>query len=45
MEKITKIDENLGIEEQLKWAKEFLGLKPDQTFQDIDVDIEDDEDE
>lgn len=41
MEKITKIDENLNTEESLNWAKEFLGLKPDQSFQDLDVDVDD----
>lgn len=43
MEKITKLDENFNIEECLSWAKEFLGLKSEQSFQDLDVDIEDEE--
>ena len=37
MEKITKLDENLNIEESLSWTKEFLGLKPEQSFQDLDI--------
>ena len=40
MEKITKLDENLSVEECIKWAKEFLGLKPEQSFQDLEVDEE-----
>ena len=37
MEKITRLDENLNIEESLNWSKEFLVLKPEQSFQDLDV--------
>lgn len=44
LEKRTRIDENLNIEESLNWSKEFLGLKPDQSFQDLDVEVDDDED-
>ena len=40
MEKITKLDGNSSIEEILSWSKEFLGLKPDQSFQDLDVNVE-----
>ena len=43
MEKITKLDGNSSIEEILSWSKEFLGLKPDQSFQDLDVDDDDEE--
>ena len=43
MEKITKLDGNSSIEESLNWAKEFLGLKPDQSFQDLDADDDDEE--
>ena len=31
-------------EEREKLMKEFFGLRPEQTFQDLDVDISDDED-
>lgn len=35
-----------GSEEQReKIMKEFFGLKPEQSFQDLDVDVEDEEDE
>lgn len=44
MEKITKLDEKLNVEESLKWAREFLGLSPDQSFQDLDVDVDEVED-
>ena len=42
MEKISKLDENFNKEDALKWSKEFLGLKPEQSFQDIEVDENDD---
>lgn len=39
MDKITKLDGET-LEEQVKEMKEFFGLKPDQTFQDLDVDAD-----
>lgn len=39
MDKITKIVENLDLEERIKNAKEFLGLEPEQFFQDLDVEL------
>ena len=44
MDKVTKIDGGT-LEERIQEMKEFLGLKPEQSFQDLDVDIEDEEDE
>ena len=38
---ITKLDG--PIEEQIATLKEWLGLRPDQSFQDLDVDIDEDE--
>lgn len=32
-------------EEQLKTLKEFFGLRPDQSFQDLDVDVDYEDDE
>lgn len=44
MEKVTFIDGST--QEQTEALKNFFGLRPDQTFQDLDVDIdEDDNDE
>ncbi len=40
--KITILDGS--IEEQTRVLKEFFGLRPDQTFQDLDID-EDEADE
>lgn len=40
---ITTLDGPL--EEQIRTLKEFFGLRPDQSFQDLDVDIDDLEDE
>ena len=41
---ITTLDGS--IEEQTRMLKEFFGLRPDQSFQDLDVDIDDlDDDE
>lgn len=44
MDKVTKIDGGT-LEERIREMKEFFGLKPEQSFQDLDVDIEDEEDE
>lgn len=43
MDKITRLDGGT-LAEQIKEMKEFFGLKQDQSFQDLNVDI-DDEDE
>lgn len=43
MDKITFIDGTA--EEQTEALKEFFGLSPDQTLQDIDVDENEDENE
>lgn len=40
---ITTLDGS--IEEQTKTLKELFGLRPDQSFQDLDVDIDDLEDD
>lgn len=45
MEKITKIDENFNLEEHLKWVKDFLGINENQSFQDLDVDIDEEDEE
>ena len=42
MDKITKIEENLSMEERIQKAKQFLGLKPEQSFQDIKIDENED---
>ena len=34
-----------SLEEQTKMLKEFLGLRPNQSFQDLDVDISDMDDD
>ena len=39
---ITQLDGGT-LEERLASSKEFLGLSPDQSFQDLDVDEDDDE--
>ena len=36
MDKITMIEENLSAEERIRLAKEFLGLRPEQSFQDLE---------
>ena len=38
---ITTLDGPM--EKQIRALKEFLGLRPDQSFQDLDVDIDEDE--
>lgn len=45
MNKITRIDENFDIDDHLKWVREFLGMKPGKSFQDLDVDVGDDDNE
>ncbi len=39
MEKVTKLDGGT-LEERVKEMKEFLGLRPEQSFQDLDVDVD-----
>lgn len=41
MEKITFLDGS--VEEQTSALKEFFGLSPEQSFQDLEVDDEDDD--
>lgn len=41
MDKMTKIVEDLTLEERIKNAKELLGLHSQQSFQDIEVEEED----
>ena len=41
MEKKINFIDGGTIEEQIALMKEFFGLRPDQTFQDADVDISD----
>ena len=41
MEKITFLDGS--VEEQTSVLKEFFGLSPEQSFQDLEVDDEDDD--
>lgn len=45
MDKITRLDDGT-LAEQIKEMKDFLGLRQDQSFQDLSVDIyeEDEED-
>lgn len=43
MDKTTKLDGGT-LAEQIKEMKEFFGLKPNQSFQDLDVDIDDEDD-
>lgn len=33
------------MEEQIRIAKEFFGLRPDQSWQDLDVDIDEEDEE
>ena len=40
MDKITKIDGG-SLEERIDEAKEFFGLREDQSFEDLDADAED----
>ena len=42
MDKVTKLDGGT-LEERIQEMKEFFGLKPDQSFQDLDVDDDDEE--
>lgn len=42
MNKITRLDGGT-LAERIKEMKEFFGLREDQSFQDLDVDIDDDE--
>lgn len=42
MDKITKIDGGT-LEERIQEMKDFFGLDEKQSFQDLDVDIEDEE--
>lgn len=44
MEKITTLNDNMSVEETLKEIKEFVGLRPDQSFQEIEIE-EDESDE
>ena len=39
----TKLDGG-SLEERTKEMKKFFGLRPDQSFQDLDVEVDDDED-
>lgn len=39
MDKVTKLDGGT-LEERIQEMKEFFGLKPDQSFQDLDVNVE-----
>lgn len=39
MDKVTKIDGGT-LEERIREMKEFFGLKPEQSFQDLEVDEE-----
>ena len=42
---VTKLySEDASLELQIKEAKKFFGLRPDQSFQDLDVEVDDDED-
>ena len=41
--KITGLDGT--IEQQTKSLKEFFGLRPDQSFQDLDIDVDEEEDD
>ncbi|MCC8043674.1 MAG: hypothetical protein LIO69_09265 [Oscillospiraceae bacterium] len=41
----TDILDGGTLEERIAEMKEFLGLSPDQSFQDLDVDISDMEDD
>lgn len=40
---ITQLDGGT-LEERLTSSKEFLGLDPDQSFQDIDIDVNEEDD-
>lgn len=41
---VTKLySEDVSLELQIKEAKKFFGLRPDQSFQDLDVEVDDDE--
>ncbi len=43
MERINNVLDG-SIEEQTKVLKEFLGLSPEQSFQDLEIDEDEDED-
>lgn len=44
MDKITRLDDGT-LEERIKEMKEFFGLRQDQSFQDLNVDINDEDDD
>lgn len=43
MDKKIMLDGSL--EERIKYMKEFFGLRPDQSFQEIDINIDDETDD
>jgi len=43
MDKKIAVLDGGTLEERIKEMKEFLGLSPDQSFQDLDVDIDEDD--
>jgi hypothetical protein len=40
MDKITTINDNMSAEETIREAKKFLGLSPEQSFQELEVEEE-----